>query len=128
MFRLLSSLPGPPWACRARRGPVEAAAGPVEAAVGLSRPPWACRGRRGLAETTGAGHIPGMASPKSDAARRLPAPDAIDSWIFDLDNTLYANTPGMSAGTNRLMGAFVADFLSVDAEEAGRNHKTYFRL
>lgn len=51
----------------------------------------------------------------------------VETWIFDLDNTLYDVPPLMHAEIDRRMGAFVADYLGVDAEEARRIQKSYFR-
>ncbi len=53
--------------------------------------------------------------------------DQIDCWIFDLDNTLYPVTQTLLEHIDRHMGAFVARFLGVDAEEARRIQKLYFR-
>lgn len=55
-------------------------------------------------------------------------PVEAETWIFDLDNTLYPVTPAMSAQTNELMGSFIAKFLNVDREEARRIQKSYFRM
>ena len=51
----------------------------------------------------------------------------IETWIFDLDNTLYSATERMRRQTNQLMGKFVSDFLKVDSGEARRIQKAYFR-
>jgi len=51
----------------------------------------------------------------------------IDYWIFDLDNTLYPVTDKLLAHIDTHMSGFVANFLSVDAEEARRIQKSYFR-
>ena len=60
------------------------------------------------------------------APNSLPLAD-VESWIFDLDNTLYRTTPGMLAQIDDLMGSFISDFLNVDREEARRIQKGYFR-
>ncbi len=62
-----------------------------------------------------------------DDQRRGADLGAIDFWVFDLDNTLYDVPPLMHAEIDRRMGAFVADFLGVDAAEARRIQKSYFR-
>lgn len=59
--------------------------------------------------------------------RATPPFDQVDTWIFDLDNTLYPQTPEISVQVNQLMGGFVADFLGVDFDEARRIQKGYFR-
>lgn len=51
----------------------------------------------------------------------------VDSWIFDLDNTLYPVTPKLLAHIDAHMGSFVGRFLNVDAEEARHIQKSYFR-
>lgn len=51
----------------------------------------------------------------------------VDSWVFDLDNTLYPVTPRLLAHIDQHMGSFVARFLNVDLEEARRIQKSYFR-
>lgn len=58
-----------------------------------------------------------------------PAPDLshVDTWIFDLDNTLYRTSPAMLSHIDELMGSFISDFLGVDRAEARRIQKGYFR-
>jgi putative hydrolase of the HAD superfamily len=51
----------------------------------------------------------------------------VESWIFDLDNTLYPVTPKLLAHIDAHMGSFVARFLNVDADEARHIQKSYFR-
>jgi putative hydrolase of the HAD superfamily len=51
----------------------------------------------------------------------------IDCWVFDLDNTLYPVTKRLLEHIDRHMGGFVAKFLGVDAAEAHRIQKQYFR-
>jgi putative hydrolase of the HAD superfamily len=57
------------------------------------------------------------------------APDFrhIRTWIFDLDNTLYRAESDLFAQIDRRMQTFVMRFLKVDAEEARRIQKTYYR-
>ena len=38
----------------------------------------------------------------------------IDTWIFDLDNTLYSADSGIFQQVHELMGRFVANHLSVE--------------
>ena len=38
----------------------------------------------------------------------------VDTWIFDLDNTLYRTSPEMLAQIDDLMGSFISDFLNVE--------------
>jgi putative hydrolase of the HAD superfamily len=51
----------------------------------------------------------------------------VEAWIFDLDNTLYPVTKALLADIDRHIGAFVAEFLGVDREEARHIQKQYFR-
>jgi len=50
----------------------------------------------------------------------------IQTWVFDLDNTLYPVTENLLAQIDKHMGNFVANFLNVDAIEARHIQKTYF--
>ncbi|MEE8333027.1 MAG: pyrimidine 5'-nucleotidase [Alphaproteobacteria bacterium] len=52
--------------------------------------------------------------------------EEVRTWIFDLDNTLYPVTERLVAHIDQHMGAFVANFLNVDATEARRIQKSYF--
>ena len=51
----------------------------------------------------------------------------VETWIFDLDNTLYSTSPKMLSQIDDLMGSFISDFLSVDRVEAWQIQKGYFR-
>ncbi len=56
----------------------------------------------------------------------IPGIEQVRTWIFDLDNTLYPVTERLVAHIDQHMGAFVANFLNVDATEARRIQKSYF--
>ena len=57
----------------------------------------------------------------------MPVPiDHIDSWIFDLDNTLYPPSAKLFDLIDERMGAFIMRLLDVDAVEARRVQKQYF--
>lgn len=61
-----------------------------------------------------------------------PPPDTPDfrhvrCWIFDLDNTLYRADSDLFAQIDRRMQAFVMRFLKVDADQARRIQKAYYR-
>lgn len=51
----------------------------------------------------------------------------VETWIFDLDNTLYRTSQGMLDQIDDLMGSFISDYLGVDRDEAHRIQKGYFR-
>lgn len=50
----------------------------------------------------------------------------IDTWIFDLDNTLYPASANLFAMIDARIGAYVRTLLNCDAEEAHRIQKAYF--
>lgn len=50
-----------------------------------------------------------------------------ETWIFDLDNTLYHSSTNLFAQISIRMKEFIVDFLGVDEDEAYRVQKTYFR-
>ncbi|HMO74474.1 MAG TPA: pyrimidine 5'-nucleotidase [Sphingopyxis sp.] len=50
----------------------------------------------------------------------------IDTWIFDLDNTLYPPSAQLFDLIDERMGAFIMRLLNVDAGEARRVQKLYF--
>ena len=56
----------------------------------------------------------------------LPALAHIDTWIFDLDNTLYPARADLFGRIDRRMTAFIEEFLGVDEAEAHRVQKAYF--
>lgn len=51
----------------------------------------------------------------------------IETWLFDLDNTLYPVTDRLLAQIDTHLGDFIAGFLKVDRAEARRVQKAYFR-
>ena len=79
-----------------------------------------------------------MGPPSPDRPLLLPgeshltAPEArgfsgIDTWVFDLDNTLYPRDCNLFAQIDVKMKAFIGQLLDVDVEEAHRIQKQYFR-
>jgi putative hydrolase of the HAD superfamily len=56
----------------------------------------------------------------------IPALAHIDTWIFDLDNTLYPARANLFARIDARMTRFIADLLHVDDAEAHRVQKAYF--
>jgi putative hydrolase of the HAD superfamily len=59
--------------------------------------------------------------------RRIADFAAIDTWVFDLDNTLYPASCNLFDQIHRRMGEFIAELLGVDLEEAKLLQKIYFR-
>lgn len=45
----------------------------------------------------------------------------IDTWIFDLDNTLYSADSGIFQQVHKLMGEFIVKHLNVNINEAKKN-------
>jgi len=50
-----------------------------------------------------------------------------DVWLFDLDNTLYPARCNLFAQIDVRIGRYISDWLKVDAEEARRVQKAYWR-
>ena len=50
----------------------------------------------------------------------------VDTWVFDLDNTLYPARSRLFDQIDLKMGAFIADRLSVDRVEARKIQKQFF--
>lgn len=53
--------------------------------------------------------------------------DDADTWIFDLDNTLYPATCNLFDQVDKKMGAFISAYLDIDPAEARVIQKRYFR-
>jgi putative hydrolase of the HAD superfamily len=51
----------------------------------------------------------------------------IDTWVFDLDNTLYPHHVGLWKQVDSKIRNYVADFLGVSTEEAFRIQKDYYQ-
>lgn len=54
-------------------------------------------------------------------------PHEVETWIFDLDNTLYPASCDLFAQVDARMSAFIQDLLSLEPGEARRVQKQYFR-
>jgi putative hydrolase of the HAD superfamily len=52
--------------------------------------------------------------------------DHIDTWVFDLDNTLYPHHVNLWQQVDARIGEFVSGWLKVDAVEARRIQKDYY--
>ena len=50
----------------------------------------------------------------------------VDTWVFDLDNTLYPAECNLFAQVDQRMGAFISELLGVDRAEARRIQKDYY--
>ncbi len=66
------------------------------------------------------------------ARAQSPAPTQasfghVDDWIFDLDNTLYPANCRLFDQVDVLIGRYIAELLSINATEARKIQKEYFR-
>lgn len=50
----------------------------------------------------------------------------VDTWVFDLDNTLYPPACDLFAQVDQRMTAFIGDYLGVDPVEAKRIQKDFY--
>ena len=51
----------------------------------------------------------------------------VNTWIFDLDNTLYSADSGIFQQVHELMGKFVSNHLNIDIDEAKKIQKNYYK-
>lgn len=63
---------------------------------------------------------------RNQAAPSLDA-SGIETWIFDLDNTLYPASSNLFAQVDHLIGRFIAEAFDLTFEAARRRQKEYFR-
>ncbi|MBZ6377663.1 pyrimidine 5'-nucleotidase [Pacificimonas flava] len=59
-------------------------------------------------------------------AKDRPDFRGVETWLFDLDNTLYPASANLFSLIDKKMGAFIARELGVDAVEARRIQKDFF--
>lgn len=66
---------------------------------------------------------------KTVSARKQPllAFRRVETWIFDLDNTLYPADSKLWGQVDQRMGTFISEQLNVAPEEAKRIQKLYYR-
>lgn len=62
-----------------------------------------------------------------DAPSTRPEFDHVETWIFDLDNTLYPARFNLFDQVDLRIGQFIAQALAIDHDEARRVQKQYFR-
>ena len=53
--------------------------------------------------------------------------EKINTWIFDLDNTLYSADSGIFQQVHKLMGEFISNNLNMDLEEAKKLQSKYYK-
>ena len=51
----------------------------------------------------------------------------IDTWIFDLDNTLYSADSGIFQQVHKLMGKFIVEHLNININEAKNIQRKYYK-
>ena len=51
----------------------------------------------------------------------------IDTWVFDLDNTLYSADSGIFQQVHKLMGKFIVEHLNVNINEAKNIQRKYYK-
>jgi len=51
----------------------------------------------------------------------------IDTWIFDLDNTLYSADSGIFQQVGELMGKYLSECLNIEIDEAKKIQKKYYK-
>ena len=56
-----------------------------------------------------------------------PSLEHVESWVFDLDNTLYPAASNLFAVIDQRMKAFIGAELGLEADDAFRVQKDYFR-
>ncbi len=53
--------------------------------------------------------------------------EKINTWIFDLDNTLYSADSGIFQQVHQLMGEFISKKLNIDLQEAKKLQSKYYK-
>jgi len=66
-------------------------------------------------------------SPIHNTPRPFDALAAAETWIFDLDNTLYPAACGLFRQVEQNMTRFIMEHLEIDRDTAFRVQKTYFQ-
>ena len=57
----------------------------------------------------------------------LKIKDKINTWIFDLDNTLYSADSGIFQQVHILMGEFISKYLNMDIKDAKKLQGKYYK-
>jgi putative hydrolase of the HAD superfamily len=63
----------------------------------------------------------------NSSSRPPRAFDRVDTWVFDLDNTLYPHHLNLWQQVDERIRDYIADFLKVTREEAFRVQKDYYK-
>ena len=68
-----------------------------------------------------------MSSKPNMRKQSLLKTQEVETWIFDLDNTLYPVTKRLLAHIDEHMGSFVAKYLGISRKDAHQVQKSYFK-
>ena len=68
-----------------------------------------------------------MSSKPNMRKQNLLKTQEVETWIFDLDNTLYPVTKRLLAHIDEHMGSFVAKYLGISRKDAHQVQKLYFK-
>ncbi len=68
-----------------------------------------------------------MPSKPNMRKQKLLKTQEVETWIFDLDNTLYPVTKRLLAHIDEHMGSFVAKYLGISRKDAHQVQKLYFK-
>jgi len=68
-----------------------------------------------------------MSSKPNMRKQNLLKTQEVETWIFDLDNTLYPVTKRLLAHIDEHMGSFVAKYLGISRKDAHQVQKSYFK-
>jgi len=68
-----------------------------------------------------------MSNPPPSSRRASRSFASVETWVFDLDNTLYPHDLNLWQQIDDRIRAFVSNFLSVTKEEAFRVQKDYYK-
>src|SRR5436190_15163655 len=74
--------------------------------------------------------MPAFAGMTTGMNTMKPAPRLftdIDTWVFDLDNTLYPHHVNLWHQVDERIRSYVADFLKIGHEDAFRLQKDYYK-
>lgn len=71
--------------------------------------------------------VPLPSEAPAENPRDLGAFVHVDTWIFDLDNTLYPSHTNLFAEVDQRIGDYVADILSLERDAAHALQKDYYR-
>ena len=72
-------------------------------------------------------HITGAPMSLTESLPRVRSFDHIDTWVFDLDNTLYPSSCRLYVEVEQRMARYIMDELKLDLEDAHALRRRYFQ-